>query len=228
MQVVFNKIFKKNFGVKNYLREVAVWYLTKKQLILYKLNRWIMGRFLALVLVVLYLNSCNTSKIDKEKYLKEGKKIAQSTGKLLTTKVKTVLKTQGPFKAIVFCNLNAYPLTDSLSNLYHAEIKRVALKYRNSKNKANEQEGIVLNKYFRQAKKGETLKPIVEKNGEQVFFYAPIKMQHACLACHGTPVSEIPDTLYNHIKELYPDDLATNFKEGDLRGMWSIRFTTIR
>jgi len=184
-----------------------------------------MRKILVLVLIGFYVVSCNNgSSFDKEKYLQEGKQIAQSTGKLLTAKVKTTIKAQGPFQAINFCNVNAYPLTDSLSGFYGVDIKRIAVKYRNPENKANEHETLIINNYMAQTQKGEALKPIVEKNDDGVYFYAPIKVKHACLTCHGAVGSEIPDTLFNHIKELYPNDLATAFKEGDLRGIWSIRF----
>ena len=177
------------------------------------------------IMIVLFVMSCNSNNdFNKEKYLNEGKVIAQSTGKLLTAKVKSTIKAQGPFEAINFCKLNAYPLTDSLSNLYRAEIKRVAVKFRNPENKANKQEEAVVSEYAKQIKSGDALKSTVKNTGDVVYFYAPIKVQHACLTCHGTPGVEIPDTLYQKIKELYPNDLAVNFKEGDLRGIWSIAF----
>lgn len=184
-----------------------------------------MRKIFVLILVGFYAVSCNnSSSFDKEKHLKEGERIALLTGKLLTSKVKSTIKGHGPFQAINFCNLSAYPLTDSLSGLYHVKIKRIAIKYRNPENEANEHERLIIKNYIAQMQKGEALNPVVEKNGEVVHFYAPIKVKHACLTCHGVAGSEIPDTLFNHIKELYPKDLASGFKEGDLRGIWSIRF----
>jgi cytochrome c553 len=45
-----------------------------------------------------------------------------------------------------------------------------------------------------------------------------------CLNCHGAPGKEIAAATVSKIQELYPDDSAVDFKEGDLRGVWHIVF----
>jgi hypothetical protein len=45
-----------------------------------------------------------------------------------------------------------------------------------------------------------------------------------CLNCHGTPGKHIQDATLTKIQQLYPEDRAVNFKEGDLRGLWHIIF----
>ncbi|RLD64846.1 MAG: hypothetical protein DRI95_10005 [Bacteroidetes bacterium] len=177
------------------------------------------------LLLCFYAISCNqNNSFNEGEYLKNGKEIYQLTGKTLVGKVKKAIKEDGPFGAIDFCKLKAYPLTDSLSKLYQAEITRVAIKYRNLNSKANKQEEKVINDYIKQLSQNIELKPIVIAEKEIIHYYAPIKVEHACLTCHGNPGSNIPDTLYNHIKNLYPDDIAIDFKEGDIRGIWRIRF----
>jgi hypothetical protein len=42
--------------------------------------------------------------------------------------------------------------------------------------------------------------------------------------CHGTPGKHIQDATLTRIQQLYPEDRAVNFKEGDLRGLWHIIF----
>ena len=45
-----------------------------------------------------------------------------------------------------------------------------------------------------------------------------------CLTCHGSK-EQIGGDLYSDVIEaLYPKDKAINFKLGELRGMWSIKF----
>ena len=172
-----------------------------------------------------YAVSCNQKNVfDEEEYLTSGKEISQLTGKTLVGKVKKAIKEEGPFEAIDFCKLKAYPLTDSLSKLYQAEISRVAIKYRNLNNLANEQESKVINEYIKQLSQNKELEPLVIGEKEIIHYYAPIRVELACLTCHGNPGSDIPDTLYYHIKNLYPNDLAIEFKEGDIRGIWSISF----
>lgn len=48
-------------------------------------------------------------------------------------------------------------------------------------------------------------------------YYRRIDVKASCLACHGAKGAR-PE----FIKEKYPQDLAYNFKEGDLRGMYSV------
>lgn len=56
-------------------------------------------------------------------------------------------------------------------------------------------------------------------------FIAPIVLGNPlCLQCHGTPGEDIdPETLAS-IQKFYPNDKATGFKLGDLRGLWRITF----
>ena len=184
-----------------------------------------MKKVLILALVSFYIISCTQKdSFDKEKYLKLGKETAQLTGKILLKNVKKTIKEQGPMEAISFCNLKAYPLTDSLSKLHNAEIKRAAIKYRNTFNQANKKEEKIIKEYIKQLLENKKLKPIVEKSGNAINFYAPIRLKKACLTCHGSVGTAISDTLYGHMKNLYPKDLAIDFKEGDIRGIWSISF----
>jgi hypothetical protein len=46
------------------------------------------------------------------------------------------------------------------------------------------------------------------------------------LNCHGVIGKNIDSTVYKTIKDFYPNDAATGYKLGDLRGMWSIKFNT--
>ena len=47
----------------------------------------------------------------------------------------------------------------------------------------------------------------------------PIKTKKMCLSCHG-PETELKPALVEKLAELYPDDQATGFAEGDLRGQF--------
>jgi len=182
----------------------------------------------SLIIVVLlssYIVSCNqNSSFDEEKYITLGKEIGQITGKTLATQLKKTIKEQGAIEAISFCNLKAYPLTDSLSQIHQVVIKRVATKFRNHNNQANQQEERIIQEYINLLSQNKDLSPVIERENGIIHFYAPIKVQKACLKCHGTLGTEVSDSLYNHIKNLYPKDLAIDFKEGDIRGVWNINF----
>lgn len=47
----------------------------------------------------------------------------------------------------------------------------------------------------------------------------PIRMKTMCLACHG-PAADLDPELVAKLTELYPDDQAKNFAEGEIRGQF--------
>ena len=181
-------------------------------------------KYILSLLIVTLVFSCTNEQLSKEEiqeYTLIGKEIAQATVKNLGGNLMKQIKAGGVKQAIPFCNVSAYPLTDELSKKYNVTIKRTSHKLRNGNNKPNEAEEKILEQYLTAISKGEKLKPIVTKNSAgKIHFYAPMKVQGKCLACHGT-VSKQTDSI---IKSLYPNDKATGFKEGDFRGVMSITF----
>ena len=51
----------------------------------------------------------------------------------------------------------------------------------------------------------------------QLGYVAPIRMKKPCLKCHGS-AADVPDEVASMLAEAYPEDEATGFAEGDLRG----------
>ena len=152
----------------------------------------------------------------------KGKEIGGATVKKLGGNLMKHMKKGGPKAAIPFCNSNASPLTKEIASKYNVSIKRTSHKLRNEGNKPNTDEMKILTSYLAQIKKGEKLKPIVEKdtNGK-IHFYAPMKLDKKCLACHGDIKNTPTDSI---IKSLYPNDKAIGFKPGDFRGILSVTF----
>ena len=156
-----------------------------------------------------------------EDYISAGKEIA-STSFISLSSALTKAKEKGGLKnALAYCNEKALPLTDSLSKVYQVDIKRTSLKYRNPNNKPSKKEEQILNQYKLAKDNGQILQAIIDNEGGVNTFYAPIIIQDACLKCHGQK-SEI--TIIKTIEDLYPNDLATDYSRGDLRGMWCISF----
>ena len=85
-----------------------------------------------------------------------------------------------------------------------------------------------LRKLYRK-RKHQKPQTITNQDGS-VNFYAPILLAApVCLQCHGSAVKDIAPATMAAIKKLYPDDKATGFQLGDLRGLWRVTFpaTTI-
>ena len=131
------------------------------------------------------------------------------------------IQKKGTLEALAFCNIQAIPLTDSMSVNYNAKIKRVSDKNRNPKNNANAEELKYIAQFKKDFAEQKEIKPIVLEEGNKVQFYYPIETNSMCLQCHGT---QIKPEVSRQILKLYPKDLAVGYNEGDVRGIWSITF----
>ncbi|PCI32789.1 MAG: hypothetical protein COB60_08780 [Flavobacteriaceae bacterium] len=183
------------------------------------------------LLVVLFVGlvSCNTAtKLSKEaqiEYIAKGKEITQKSFKLLSGNLMKQMKQGGPVQAIPFCNVKAIPLTDEIAKQEYVSIKRVSKRFRNEINKPSSIELGVIEDYKVALENGEMLSPVLlsQPTGKPQF-YAPILINSKCLVCHGTVGVEVSKATDSLIKSLYPKDLATGYKVGDLRGIWSVQF----
>jgi hypothetical protein len=171
--------------------------------------------------------ACDNSltKEEKQQYTVKGKEIAQATFKDLSTNLKGQMKAGGPSKAIPFCNEQAMPITQKLSQQFDVSIKRTSNKIRNSKNNPTARETEIISEYSKMLANNKKLAPIVEidENNEK-HFYAPIVLKSKCLACHGKLNENVSVKTDSIIKSYYPNDKATGYAEGDLRGIWSVTF----
>jgi len=202
--------------------------------------------------IVIFLSLClynctsdkkvNTEAVKKEIESREVKKVTEAeivskvrelgnaaalgTKQTLGKNLQSALQAGGVENAIGFCNINAMPLVDSLSTRYGAVIKRVSLKARNSEDIPNEIERKILEAYQFQKENDGDLSENVQPLGEdQYLFTKPIVVDNAlCLTCHGTLQNGLTTETQEFIKSKYPQDKATGYEIGDLRGMWSITF----
>jgi hypothetical protein len=186
-----------------------------------------MRRLFISFLVLIFLNSCNTSLSDKEVevYQEKGLLIAKSTGSELSATLTNKMISGGLVEAVEFCNTSALPMTKQMSDSYGVTIKRTSLKTRNSLNKPSEDEILILKEFQVNLDKDIPLEPVVQLNQKgDPSYYAPILVEKKCLICHGTLDRELSRSADSIIKSYYPNDLATAYQEGELRGMWSISF----
>lgn len=162
------------------------------------------------------------SDMDTQEYLEKGKKIALATKEILAKNLVSAINTMGTDKALEFCNIEAIPLTDSMSVKLDAKIKRVSDKYRNPENAANEMEL----EYMKQAKseieKNGTAKPMIFEDGGKVIGYYPIVTNALCLQCHGHLETDIDEATRTAINNKYPQDKAIAYSLNELRGIWVI------
>ena len=146
------------------------------------------------------------------------KNYAVEAQQLLGSQLKQKIAEGGPENALEFCNINAIPLTDSISKKYDVRIKRVSDQYRNPDNAANPSELAVITTYKAMLAAGKKPEGLL-KDG---YFYSPIVTNAMCLQCHGTPGKELAEKTHQKIKSFYPDDKATGYGVDELRGIFSI------
>lgn len=181
-----------------------------------------------MIILLTILSSCtkSISKKDIRSYTLQGNEIAQATQKTLGSNLSQKMKNGGVEAAIPFCNTMAMPLTAKMEAKYEVTIKRVSSKIRNEANSPSRAELKTIEIYQDLLLSGRGLDPVIEDNNEnKIHYYAPILMQKKCLTCHGVLGAELTAQTDSLIKSIYPNDKATGFKEGELRGIWSITFT---
>lgn len=158
----------------------------------------------------------------KEKtYADIGLEYALGTKKILGKNLMEAIQKKGTLEALSFCNIQAIPLTDSMSTKFNASIKRVSDKNRNPNNKANTEELQYIAQFKKELAAKKEIKPVVIEKGNKVHFYYPIETNTMCLQCHG---KQIKPEVSQQIMKLYPKDLAIGYNESEVRGIWSITF----
>ena len=191
--------------------------------------------FLALVLLGSSLGA-------SEEYLIRGERgaavqfIGEKTGKALKERLmsnlKKEIKIHGLVSAVAYCSKNALELTSLVSESAGdgVRVKRVSEQYRNPANKPDKADAFAYT-YFEKYLKKEghypqnfvlRMRHKQNKDIEIFRYFEPLYIQEACLQCHGEKVD--PKVLAK-IKELYPEDKATGYKLGDLRGFIAVEIT---
>lgn len=182
----------------------------------------------------LMLEACTSTKKatflnekEQKDYLQKGQTLAQQSFAALSGRLMAAIEQGGIPHAVKYCNVAALPLIDSLSNVHQASIRRTSLKVRNMQDAAQGWETEVLEAYQGWLAEGKKPSPVVKKlDQKRVAFAAPIFMAQPCLKCHGKLGETLNEQHYATIKQLYPQDQAIGYVDGDWRGMWSIIFFT--
>jgi len=191
--------------------------------------------FFAFVIAITMLAGCTEKKLGNERgaanksmadsvYVQLGTHIVAITFDTLRSSLVKAISSQGIDGAVAFCNEKAYPITATYAD--SVVIRRTALRYRNPNNKPDSLELLVLGEMEGLVKSAKipNSKLVRHSSTGEIHFFKPILLQAMCLNCHGTPGQQIQKTTLARIHQIYPDDRAVNFKEGDLRGLWHIIF----
>lgn len=132
----------------------------------------------------------------------------------LSGRLMEAMGSQGPATAITVCQKEAPAIAKTVSDEHGLRIGRTGVRLRNQSNIAPAwAKGLVRDKV-------DTPTFVTLSNGHSAALL-PIKLQGQCLMCHG-PKEQISPVIQEQLTKLYPNDQATGFKEGELRGWFWI------
>lgn len=196
-----------------------------------------MSRVTALLFAAIAIVACRDSRetvdlppaVDSAS-LARARMAADELGKDLVMMLTGELKRGGPAAAIAVCSDSAQVRTTRHQSS-GTSVRRVGTRLRNAKNAPDSVEAAVL-QAFGDAIAANRIMPDTsfatrEADGQVVTHYLrAILVQEFCLACHG-PADSLSPAVKQVIATRYPDDQATGYRLGDLRGAISVRVTPL-
>ncbi len=165
-----------------------------------------------------------------DSFRSEARAASMAFMKQLAGEMKAALGSGGPVKALSVCKDKAPAITGEQSRQRGWKMTRVSLKYRNPMlGMPDDWEAAQLQAFEQRRARGE--KPdrmevaeiVTDPTGRKYYRYIKaIGTRPMCLMCHGDPETLSPE-IRKTLETLYPHDLATGFKAGDIRGAISIK-----
>ncbi len=163
-----------------------------------------------------------------EALIADTKKTALAIPPKLLAMVQEEIDKGGFHGAISACSEKAPKMAAAASQNTGWAIRRVSLKNRNPKAVPDAWEKAVLEDFDRRAAAGENpagieKAEIVADGDKKVLRYMKaLPVQPVCTSCHGTPDKLTADVMAR-LKEVYPNDLATGYREGQIRGALTVK-----
>lgn len=158
-------------------------------------------------------------------YEKEAQEVIRELRGRMMEHLRTQLQATGPAEATQVCRHLAPKIETELERRSGWEVRRTALRVRNPANAPDAEERGVLLSFETRALAGQSFENmdsirIVERDGERyVHYMRAIPTFDACLTCHGENLA--PD-VQAAIQKHYPEDKATGYQVGELRGAFSL------
>jgi hypothetical protein len=165
---------------------------------------------------------------DEATELDQAKKATAAFAGALKSELVSAMQSGGPIEAIDVCNTRAALIGEDVSLEQGMTLSRVSLRNRNPDNAPNEWQARVLDSFEARKVAGEAPGTLAwheiadTGTGKEFRFMKAIPTGAICLQCHGEtlapPVAE-------KLAELYPEDKATGYSQGDIRGAFVVTKT---
>jgi len=185
---------------------------------------------LSIFAALLLLSACGqeNTKVDTDARAAESRGAVKEFAGQLKGELQAAMKSGGPVRAIEVCQVKAPAIASDISKKKGWQVARTSLKTRNPANAPDSWERMVLKRFDEQKAQGIDAKKlehyaVVEENGVKKFRYMKaIPTGGVCMNCHGATMA--PEVAQK-IEKLYPNDQATGYKAGDVRGAFTITQT---
>lgn len=141
----------------------------------------------------------------------------------LKGELEAALRGGEPQDALRVCASAAQPLTTELAETEGVRIRRTALRLRNPRNAPDDWERRGLETWAEAgAPAGARTEVVSGPSGPELRYLEPILLGPVCETCHG-PEDQLSGEVRAALAAEYPEDRATGFQAGDLRGAISVR-----
>lgn len=143
----------------------------------------------------------------------------------LKAALKAAISSGGLANGVQVCQQQA-PLIAQKWSTDGWQIGRTSLKVRNSDNSTDDWEQKILQDYADKLASGSApaqlkyAEVVSSDNGEVFRYMQPIMLDTLCVACHG---SQLAEPVKQQIQQYYPNDLATGYNPGELRGAFTLK-----
>ncbi len=158
--------------------------------------------------------------------LQASRDAVRNYSEMLKAQINEAIKAGGLKGAVGSCKSVAPEVNATAGDQNNLEIARTALRLRNPDNAPDTWEMANLELFLKQLTAGgdhktmEVYDVITTKEGQRLFRYMkPIMTGEVCLGCHGAAMSQ---DIKLEIARNYPEDKATGYNLGDMRGAFSI------
>ncbi|MFM2243068.1 MAG: hypothetical protein RLZ97_1923 [Verrucomicrobiota bacterium] len=147
---------------------------------------------------------------------------AMAAFETLSGELSKAMTAGGPVAAIAVCSEMALPLTVEVGGEHGVVLTRLSDRPRRPGQDASGADAAALTAFREAIKAGEAPSPQHEEmpDGSTVVRLPIVISQPVCLQCHGG--DEVAAETRAKLQDLYPDDQATGYKLGELRGLWRV------
>lgn len=166
------------------------------------------------------------TEAQKAEYLTIGDSLSSYTQQMLLKNLTKAIEASGTAGAVSFCSESAIPLTNEAAATHQVAIQRLSDKNRNPDNTLSSETDLKAWEVISGLMQDKDVNPKhwVAKDGEAVYYYKAIPLgMPTCLSCHGNKDTEIEAETLQAITMKYPNDKATGYEMGQLRGIWKVQ-----